>query len=233
MANLIAIGDIHGRDVWKQICATEQVDQVVFVGDYFDTHESISPRKQKKNFKELVEFKKRHLHKVILLVGNHDFHYLGYTGQQYSGYQPACANEFSGILKTAIDEGLMQMCYTQSNVAFTHAGITNTWAEASQIDLENLETSVNELFNTKPSAFEFTAGNRKDATGDDISQTPIWVRPNSLQKDAIEGYVQVVGHTMQYHLKKLGDIYLIDTLGTSGEYLYWDEDEGFSVRSSL
>ena len=34
---LVAIGDIHGRDIWKQIVETEQPNTVVFVGDYFDS----------------------------------------------------------------------------------------------------------------------------------------------------------------------------------------------------
>ncbi len=31
--------------------------------------------------------------------------------------------------------------------------------------------------------------------GDETCQTPIWVRPESLEQDAIEDYIQVMGHT--------------------------------------
>jgi predicted phosphodiesterase len=35
---IVAIGDIHGRDYWKQIIEQEQdADVFVFVGDYFDS----------------------------------------------------------------------------------------------------------------------------------------------------------------------------------------------------
>jgi len=41
---IIALGDTHGRTDWKQITARERFDKVVFIGDYFDTHEDdISP----------------------------------------------------------------------------------------------------------------------------------------------------------------------------------------------
>ena len=33
----IVIGDIHGRDVWKEIVFQEQADRVIFIGDYFDS----------------------------------------------------------------------------------------------------------------------------------------------------------------------------------------------------
>lgn len=43
-----------------------------------------------------------------------------------------------------------------------------------------------------------------------------------VYRDKIEGFIQVVGHTTQNKLVITDDIILIDTLGTSGEYLIWD-----------
>ena len=37
MKKTIIIGDIHGRDIWKNIVAQEQADRVIFIGDYFDS----------------------------------------------------------------------------------------------------------------------------------------------------------------------------------------------------
>lgn len=69
---IIALGDIHGRDIWKDIVKKESdADKIVFVGDYVDTHDNISPYKQVDNFKEIVEYKKENKDKVILLIGNH------------------------------------------------------------------------------------------------------------------------------------------------------------------
>ncbi len=70
----IFIGDIHGRDVWKTIIDNETPNRVVFMGDYFDSFD-ISPAEQQYNFKEIIEFKEKGECEVIMLVGNHDFHY--------------------------------------------------------------------------------------------------------------------------------------------------------------
>ena len=56
---LVAIGDIHGRDIWKQIVAQEQdADEFVFVGDYFDSFTVKGPD-QINNFLDIIEFKKQ------------------------------------------------------------------------------------------------------------------------------------------------------------------------------
>jgi hypothetical protein len=70
-------------------------------------------------------------------------------------------------------------------------------------------------------------GDNYSQTGNDITQSPIWVRPQSLLSDAIEDIIYIVGHTtvMQLGLKKeLPNLILIDCLGTTGEYLYIDGD---------
>jgi hypothetical protein len=52
-----------------------------------------------------------------------------------------------------------------------------------------------------------------------LCQGPLWIRPNSLRKDAIADYAQVVGHTQQAQLSISPLLTLIDTLGTEGTYL--------------
>lgn len=39
---IVAIGDIHGRDIWEDIVKKEHdADKIVFVGDYFDTRDNM------------------------------------------------------------------------------------------------------------------------------------------------------------------------------------------------
>jgi predicted phosphodiesterase len=40
----IAVGDIHGRDSWKRLAEQESFDQIIFLGDYFDSKENISAK---------------------------------------------------------------------------------------------------------------------------------------------------------------------------------------------
>ena len=216
---LIALGDTHGRDDWKVIVAKEEFDKVVFIGDYFDTHEGITAVQQIGNFKDIIAYKRAEPEKVVLLIGNHDFHYLPTSKHRYSGFQELHRVDIQELLVDALKDDLMQMCYKEEQTLFTHAGITKTWFKANDLNESEVSLSINELFKHKPNSFEFTYGMSADATGDDISQTPIWVRPRSLYEDGLDDVVQVVGHTMQQRIVSTGDHIFIDTLGTSGEYL--------------
>ena len=59
MSKTIYIGDIHGRDVWNEIVAKhDDADNIVFIGDYFDSFD-IPSVVQLDNVKKIVEFKKK------------------------------------------------------------------------------------------------------------------------------------------------------------------------------
>lgn len=190
---IIAIGDIHGRDFWKDILQ-EPMDQLVFIGDYFDSYgEEFTAKKEIENFKQIIEIKRENPDLVTLLIGNHDYHYLSGVNEQYSRYQYAAAADINVVLMEALE--LMQMCYVYNDIVFNHAGITKTWAQNQDIDLDNLQTSINHKFREDQAAFGFVYG-IDDDDGSDRHQSPIWVRPQALLEDKIEGYHQVVGHTI-------------------------------------
>lgn len=82
------------------------------------------------------------------------------------------------------------------------------------------------LFKYKPIAFRFTPGENMSDTGDDVTQSPIWVRIPSLLNDMVEMH-QVVGHTATPEIHNLifDDrlvIMCIDTLGSSKQYLIFE-----------
>lgn len=218
---IVSIGDIHGSSAWKNISIKENdADKFVFIGDYFDSHNGgYSPNRQIENFKDILEFKRQNPNKVILLIGNHDFHYLNGTYETYSKYQAGYSNEINKLLEGALSEGLMQMCFVEGNFVFTHAGVTKTWVENNDIDVSNLESSINSLFNTKRTSFCFSKGPNFSKIGDDVTQSPIWVRPVSLNEDMIDNVICVVGHTRQQTICRYGNIVLTDCLHSSGDYL--------------
>ena len=84
---LIAIGDIHGRTIWQEIIEAQSFDTLIFIGDYFDSKEDIDPESQMVNFIEICRLKRANPDKVILLLGNHDYHYLDGVGEEYSDFQ--------------------------------------------------------------------------------------------------------------------------------------------------
>lgn len=227
--NWLAIGDIHGRNTWKDIVNAEldNVDKIIFVGDYFDSF-NIPLQTQIENFKDILEFKNSYPDKVVLLTGNHDIHYIKTLNERYSGYSYEYATiiEYDCILP-AIDRRLLQMCYIHDNIIFTHAGLTQTWLLLSGVidsiydDTTDLETKLNDLFFYTPNAFRFQSHykfSRSDPYGNAIWQGPLWVRPDSLLKDKIAGYTQIVGHTEFDNIRFKDDVYFIDAL-PAGEYL--------------
>lgn len=226
---LIALGDTHGRSKWKEIVDGEKdADKIIFIGDYFDDKNGgYSASQQIENFKEIVELKRNNPDKVILLIGNHDFHYLNGVYEKYSSYQIGYNKEINETLQPVVDEGLLQMCYQNGKYFFSHAGITNTWADNNHIDRDNLQDSINDLFLTDITKFKFTIGDNHSYSGNDITQTPIWVRVQSLVKDMVEDIICIVGHTQVKELTIMKDnnLILIDCLGYTDEYLIIEDDE--------
>src|SRR2546423_1090879 len=210
---LITIGDVHGRNFWKQIADTQTFDKLILIGDYFDSY-NISIKDQFNNFLEIVAYKKAHPDKMILLIGNHDFHYLPEamaSNERYTGYQERYGSQISLLLNKHLY--LFQMCYEWNNYLFTHAGVTQTWLDGTGFDDGDVALFINDLFEFKPRKFFF---NGTDPTGNDVTQSPIWVRPNSLLKDGYnrESVRQVVGHTVMKKLTIVEDnFFFIDTSG--------------------
>ena len=254
MGKTIYIGDIHGRDVWKEIVEEHKdADNIVFIGDYFDSFD-IPALTQLNNAKEIVEFKKEQeldpTKKVYLLIGNHDIHYMRdikWKGGT-SGFNANMMYEFEMFFEENKEH--FQMCVQIDDRLCTHAGISETfikdtgyWSHDYE-DYNGIEEFINDLFHFRPNEFTFEGYDNRNyglmspnGYGDDEGQSPIWIRPRSLQRsnkntDLKKNYIQIVGHTQQDHIDIKGKTtggkyYYIDTL-PSGEYLI-DEDGEFSV----
>jgi len=196
---ILILGDIHGRTSWKRIVAKEDdAELIIFLGDYVDSFD-VPPLTQLDNLNDIINFKKSYSQaEVILLTGNHDYHYMdNFTQDTYSGYQPKMFTAFRTAFKD--NEKLFQMAYLDKyNNIYCHAGITESWLREVQItstDPKVVVDSINELFHTKPNKFKYNPSDRS-GIGDSVWQSPIWVRPNSLYKDKFP-YFQIVGHTQE------------------------------------
>ena len=228
----IFLGDTHGRSLWKDIIAKESPDRVIFIGDYFDSFD-IKSTEQMFNFKEIIAFKESNQCEVILLIGNHDYHYYP-GGETYSGYQHGAAPAIRQLLEE--NKHHMQMCYQLDNILCSHAGIGHNWLVEQEkyepgIDPGTIAEYVNAIWEYQPNHFMFYGF---DQTGDSKTQTPIWIRPMSLMSGNKEtflktDYIQIVGHTQ---VRKIdiegkatgGRYYFIDTIGI-GQYLIYEDRE--------
>jgi UDP-2,3-diacylglucosamine pyrophosphatase LpxH len=230
----VFIGDIHGRSIWKEIVEQEKPDRVIFVGDYFDSFD-IPGIDQIHNFKEIIHFKKTSGVEVVLLVGNHDYHYMN-MGETYSGFQPALKFDIGQLLKENMEH--LQMAYSFDNFLCTHAGVSHVWMDLTfgqyGWDCDNLVEKLNETFKYRPMRFIF---NGWEPCGDNKTQSPIWIRIRSLlasnknrrNTSIKKNFVQIVGHTEiksidMVAMKKTlgGKYYMIDALAER-QYLVYDE----------
>jgi hypothetical protein len=201
----VIIGDIHGRDIWKQILiAEEPFDRVIFLGDYFDSREGIAPLKQLENFLDIVKFKEDNLNRVIMLIGNHDWHYLPYINSTgMSGFQYQMYPTFSHVLGD--NEVFLQMAFADENgVLYTHAGVSQIFLANNDIPKgtpSEVAENINLLFKHKPYAFEYYSGDRS-GYGENPNQSCIWIREQALYRSQI-GCLQVVGHTTVNQIDKI------------------------------
>ena len=229
----IILGDTHGRSIWKDIVAQEKADRVIFIGDYFDSFD-IDPVVQQYNFKEIIEFKEKDECEVILLVGNHDFHYYP-GGETYSGYRAGAAPINRQLLQE--NDHHLQMCYQLDNILFSHAGIGDNWLTHQNkyepgVDPGTIADFVNAIWKHQPNRFMFCG---IDQYGNTKTQTPIWIRPQALMagnRDTFlkKDYIQVVGHTAVEKIDIKGKstggrYYFIDTLDTSSQFLIYKDGE--------
>jgi len=229
----LLIGDIHGRPIWKDILKKESsnLSRVIFFGDYFDSF-NIKGLEQIHNFKEIIRFKESTDLEVVMLIGNHDHHYLN-VGETYSGYQPHLQHDIYWVLNE--NKKYLQVVYKMDNILCSHAGISSVWlGNTFHWNEETLVEDINDLYKYQPKKFNFTGF---DPYGDSPHSSPLWIRPKSLirsNRNTIlkENYIQVFGHTEVKDIytsfitseKSMGSKYYnVDVLESGGYVIYEDK----------
>jgi predicted phosphodiesterase len=236
----VILGDTHGLNLWKQIIELHKdAQRVIFMGDYFDSF-YISGVEQLYNFNEIIRFKEETDKEVVMLIGNHDHHYLD-VGETYSGYKAAHKWDFYDALTKNMHH--LQIAYKLDDILFTHAGVSPVWMndtfyrQARQSwSKDTIVEDLNELYKTKPTLFNFSHLGW-DPSGDSVEQGPLWIRPRSLMKsnkgdDGLKKrFRQVVGHTQVNNIfdsftaseKAMGErYYLVDAMQRGGYVIYED-----------
>lgn len=201
---MIIIPDIHGRGFWKEAVKKAEPDEkIIFLGDYLDpyAYEGITPEMSIENFKEILEFKKNNADNVILLLGNHDFHYInddlngGRKIREHADWVESTLKEnndlfdFSYILKIG-----------DTNYIFSHAGFIEGWVnEVYKTDsiLEAAEKSNSDFKNNDMREFSRCLNYISYSRGGyRMFGSPIWadMREHTLNLH-FESTYQIFGHT--------------------------------------
>lgn len=175
--NVMSIGDIHGRNSWKnhifgsekdydywrrdiehgihefmsdQYPNLEAFDKIVFVGDYVDSF-TVSNIDMLRNLEEIIHFKKIYPEKVVLLLGNHDIQYF-VPNQICSGYRPEMKYDFEKLFRDNLD--LFQICYYLESKYVSGNTLRTLWTHAG-VTQGWLRTAKNStIFNPKYRFYE-------------------------------------------------------------------------------
>ena len=242
---ILVFGDIHGRNVWKDVIDREDIDNldlIIFLGDYFSSREDIPVDLQEENFRHIVEFKNMYPDKVVLLRGNHDMEACKYYWAEcYPSHHSKWVYENK---EWFLDN--TQWVLQIDDVVFSHAGITKRWYE-DMCEAYPEITCFEDINKIEPSEmFGFRPCKLSDYYGESETQPCTWIRPAFLCEYGFPEIRYVVGHSTvkaitecrKALIEQYGDlidwakceIWLCDTLPR--EYLIIDHGEFIPTKIS-
>ena len=139
----IVLGDIHGSTYWKTAVAENSDCRYVFLGDYLDPYKKINRKDLLENLRQIIDFKRQNTENVVLLLGNHDLHYITPLFSRCTRYDSLIAEEAYCLF--ADNSTLFQNAYQQDNTIFTHAGISRKWffEDFKGIDNQDIAAQLN------------------------------------------------------------------------------------------
>ena len=237
---LIVIGDIHGLTKWRNVVEQHpNASRYVFLGDYCDPYGSqVTGERVIKNLRDIIEFKKKYPERVVLLLGNHDQHYLLPDIPKGSRYDASISETVYALFKD--NESLFQAAYEERQLLFTHAGVLRSWLEEltdscdsieERIDINRAPIAEENTSNRVPIAEEIT--NHRLSIAEQINTCSnqslllqcgfmrggycpyggiYWADINEFTLDQLlPGHIQIVGHNRVSTIQVLGES--IDTTG--------------------
>ena len=230
MIKTITFGDIHGTDQWKRFGDVSHLldvsesrlydfDYYIFVGDYVDSFTKTNVQILD-NLKDVIEFKKNHTDRVILLWGNHDIQYLTSFGEHgCSGFRPEAYFDLHELFRN--NRHIFQLAFQIDRYIWTHAGIHRGWYEYEfPYHSKNIAEDLNRAFlEGVNSVFDvgMSRGGFKRVGG------PLWADRNETYSKPLRGYHQIVGHSRidnikTYHKDNNTSITYIDVMeGRNGK----------------
>lgn len=188
---ILAIGDIHGKDVWKQAIDKVEADCFVFIGDYVNAKQWIGDTGATENLKQIIDFKRRNTSRVHLLIGNHDLLFL----REVSAFRKLFFPVMYKVYRENAD--CFRVAFQYDNFLFSHAGLTNAWNDRHRDVINNAgqraADALNSVYESDRSAILFEKGRSRG--GAFAEGSPIFADKMETERDPLSGYTQIVGHT--------------------------------------
>lgn len=180
-----------------------RLDKLVFLGDYVDNWLEkiwwhIPEHNPVNTINKVVSYKQKYPNKIDLLLGNHCLSYLSKNPKSklVSGHQHEHDTEIAQAFLNNIKHFKIAVEY--DGWVISHAGFSNTWVNNQKEkgfdpDKETIIDWCNKMLLEKNfHYFDWTG--RLSPSGDEVTQTPTWIRPFSLMKDSYFNN-QLVGHS--------------------------------------
>jgi hypothetical protein len=174
------------------------------------------------NLLKIIELKITRSEQIELLLGNHDVQYLHYPHYLCSGFRPTMQRTLTALFQDKRD--LFKVAYQKENYLISHAGITNKWfADFSDIRLvqqirdenDNVADIINKIEQTAQRWLLHQAGKSRGGEG---PGGITWADRKEMIADMLEGYHQIVGHTVVPEVEKVDQkgksVTFIDVLDT-------------------
>ena len=140
---VLIIPDIHCRKFWRQTIANniDKVDKVIFLGDYLDPYgdeiEKYPETMEVKSFSDsenalkmlndIISLKKNEPDKYILLCGNHTCSYIWPNFEAASRTDRKNWKKYNKFFSQNLE--YFNLVWIENNVIFSHAGISEGWAQ--------------------------------------------------------------------------------------------------------
>ena len=217
------IGDIHGRDCWKEFVKDASIDKWVFVGDYCDSKD-LTDYDIYSNLSEIIAFKQENQERVILLLGNHDLPYLYEDFDDYacSGFRFDMWEELNCLF--TVNRALFDYAFQYGELLCTHAGVDQVWfTESFKGSLsENIANQLNHPKSKKQTNALHQVG--KARRGRHNTGGIFWCDKSELNHPLF-GLRQIIGHTkvneVEYHLflAERAELIYIDCLTKKSDFL--------------
>lgn len=194
MSKVLICPDVHGRSFWhKAEELINEVDQVVFLGDYLDPygHEGVTFDQALEEFEKILAFKEKYSDKVILLIGNHDAHYIDTKFMDCSRLNYRQRQDIHELYRKHIDKFSLVFKY-EDTWLFSHAGVYTNWLKSNDLkldDLQDFKTFLANHFYTLEDLSFYRGG--WNSVG-----SCVWADiRESIKNEVLPGFVHIVGHT--------------------------------------
>ena len=216
---LIIIPDVHGRTFWRDAVKRHPDGNFIFLGDYLDPYpsEGIEDEEVVQGLRDIIQFKKDHPEKVILLWGNHDLHYL--YPDELLGWRYDADNAERNAHLFWDNKELFQIAHETEaggkRFLFSHAGVGRHWLEDNFPKLDT-DSVTAELLNDLVGYPQFMSA-LGDVSfyrgGGKLVGSMVWADVHEFQYEGnwLPDTIQVFGHTQMDAPLNYGDrVYCLD-----------------------